>query len=433
MLKILTPLHTTPDVKSYRTLCFGNLLPVLKRKTDIHISWLVYKPERVNRLSQDADSENTILDIHDFRNALEVVQKVKPDIIWAAPTLNLPDYALSQAGKFCRIPVVGELVNELFIKSSIVEAVRSHTMALFDSSVPTDTTSNKKKFMKRGRFFIYKYFFLLRTQRAIGMGWKKIVKNFLMLFKVHLLILKRLNYPEFACNLHFVESEKLKDSLTSIGFDRSTLVVTGNPIYDSDFRKMQNLHLKPKDGKIHILLLTHAMYEHGVWTRKQRDLLVEGIVKEINKYKDEMSLVVKIHPSSEILSEYQSIVNSIDSSIPIHQKGDVIEFIAEADVIISYSTASALINALVLKKPIIICNLYNLEGDLFLEKGLVLECNNLSNLVPLIRQSSSVNPATQHKIDSFIEDLLYKFDGRASERIADAMLELIAKNKTGLQ
>ena len=47
MIKILTVIHTMPNVKSYRTLSFERILPYLRSKTDVHITWLVYQPERL--------------------------------------------------------------------------------------------------------------------------------------------------------------------------------------------------------------------------------------------------------------------------------------------------------------------------------------------------------------------------------------------------
>ncbi len=105
MIEILTVLHTLPTVKSYRTLCFERILPYMRSKSDVHITWLVYQPERLN-IEYTKNSDLTILDIHDFKNAIQVIEQVKPDIIWAAPTLNLPDYALSIAGRHMKIPVL---------------------------------------------------------------------------------------------------------------------------------------------------------------------------------------------------------------------------------------------------------------------------------------------------------------------------------------
>ena len=172
MIKILTILHTLPNVKSYRTLCFERILPYLRSKTDVHITWLVYQPERL-KIESQIDPHTSILDIHDFKNAVEVVQQVKPDIIWVAPTLNLPDYALSLAGKHMDIPVVGELVTELMKNTSKFEVSKSYFKKFFESSIPTDVIDSNNKFMRRGRFFLFKYQFVLKTQLAIKMGFLK--------------------------------------------------------------------------------------------------------------------------------------------------------------------------------------------------------------------------------------------------------------------
>ena len=137
MIKILTIIHIPPNFKSYRTLCFERILPYLRNKTDVHITWLVYQPERL-KIESEIDPQTLILDIHDFKNALEVVKYVKPDIIWTAPVVNLPDYALSIAGKYLNIPVVGEIVTQLMKKTSNVDLVKSFSSGIFDKTIPTD-------------------------------------------------------------------------------------------------------------------------------------------------------------------------------------------------------------------------------------------------------------------------------------------------------
>ena len=425
MIKILTILHTLPSVKSYRTLCFERILPYLRSKTDVHITWLVYQPERL-KIESQIDPHTSILDIHDFKNAVEVVQQVKPDIIWVAPTLNLPDYALSLAGKHMNIPVGGELVTELHKKTSKFEISKSYFKKFFESSVPTDVVDANNKFMRRGKFFLFKYQFVLKTQLAIKMGFLKIIKSFVSDMNYHLSVYTNLHNPKFAVDLHFVETKKLIDILVKNGFERSSLVPTGIPMYDDVFERLEKIKVKPKtDERKKILLVTHAMFEHGFWTRNQRDSLIRGIVSEISKHKNEMSLTVKIHPSSELLVDYQELINPIDDAIPIHKDGDVAEFIKNSDVVIAYSGASSLVYAIACQKPIIVCNFYNLENDIFQEKGVVSECKNKSTIIPLIKEVVESNPVTKEKIDDFIEEFFYKLDGRASERIGDTILNLL--------
>ena len=427
MIEILTVLHTTPDVKSYRTLGFEHILRYLRSKTDVHITWLVYQPERLS-IESTKNSDLTILDIHDFKNAIQVIKQVKPDIIWAAPTLNLPDYALSIAGRHMKIPVVGELVTEFMKQTSKFELARSYLRSFFEGSVPTDVDEKNKKFMRRGRFFLFKYQFVLNTQIAIKTKLSTIVSNFFTHMYYHLSVYTNLYNPMFAVDLHFVETKKLVNTLVENGFKESSLIPTGIPMYDGIFQTLEKIQIKPKtDSKKRILLITHAMYEHGFWTREQRDSLVRDVVTEISKHKDQMSLTVKIHPSSEQIKDYEELIYPIDKSITIHKDGDVAEYIKNSDVIIAYSGSSSLVYALADKKPIIICNFYDLEADLFQEKGVVLECNNKSMIIPSIEKIIRSNPITNEKIDRFIEEFFYKLDGRASERIGNAILNLLKK------
>lgn len=414
-----------PDVVSFKRKIFENILPVIEAKTDVHVTWLVYMPQKVN--SNSKNLSYSIIDIHNFRNAVEVVQTVKPDIIYGSPTVNLPDIALTLAGRFLKVPVVGELINESLVKTKLLETLRSHTSSFFASSVPTDVTE-EKQFMKRGRFFIYKYIFLLRTQIAIGMSLSAIVKSFFTIAKSSMNTLKKLYYPDFACDLNFIESERLIEPLIKDGFDRSSLVVTGIPQYDPIFKKLQNPHIK-NDEKIHILLATHSMFEHGFHTRVQRDSIVKQTVEEICKHKDKISLVVKIHPSSESLSEYQNLIHTIDSTIPIYKDGDAVEFLEKSDIVISYSTSSVPMMATILKKPIIFCNFYCLEEDVMLERGLAYDCKDASFLIPAINNVLSSNPATKEKTDQFIRDIFYRGDGCASERVVEAIFSLLEKRQ----
>jgi len=429
-IKILTSLHTMLNVKSVNTLFFENLLPVLRTRMNVQMIWVVYTPEKI-QLTPKKDPSEVILDIHDFKNAVELIEKEKPDVIFADAYWGFIDYALSLAGKFLHVPVVSGFYSYLGItKRSQTKLLKSYVTRFFESSTPTDTSPNQKQFMRRGRFFLYKYCFLLKTQKAIKMNKLSMLKNFFMLLQIYLTETKIILDSRFANTFHWLESEKLIEPLVNAGFKRSCLVVTGSPMYDSAFQRIRSWRLAvKKDGKIHILLVTTSLYEHGFWTRKQRDTIVKKVVENISKNKHEMSLTVKIHPSSEILSDYQSIIKPIDPSVSIYQTGDILEFLESADVVLSFASgnASAMIYALIARKPIIICNFYNLKDDLFLERGLALECKEPSEIISSIRKVVSSNPASAEKVEGFVREFFYKSDGQASERISDAIMMLVEK------
>jgi len=425
LFKILVSHYALPEIRSFRTLIFEQVLPFLKDR-DVEVEWFIYMPDRIKPHLQK-NEKYKVLDFYDYENAVDLIRDVKPDIIYAAAYPIAPDIAIRLAGKHFKIPVVADVVSQAVSEDRLRKMIRTNISGFFQNSVSTDTNENEKQFMRRGKFWINKYLFLLRTQLVVKMSLLKIIEDFFRFFLAHAKW-KNLNDPKFAVDYHFVEGNLLFNSLIKSGYNKSSLILTGNPVYDKVFQNLSHISPSTKNSKIRVLLLTHSMYEHGLWTRKQRDDLVKVLVTEISKHKDEMSLVVKIHPSSEILSDYEKLIHPIDSSIPIYQKEDIQEFLNNSDVVLAYSASSGPIQALILKKPIIIINL-NLAGDIMLERKIVTECTDPSKIVSSIHQAISSNPATERKINEFVEDYIFKADGLAYERVGKAIIEIIKKSK----
>jgi hypothetical protein len=411
-----------PNVTSVTTIFFESLLSVLKTKVNVHIVWLVYTPERID-LTNQIHLNSTILDIHDYQNAVDVIKKEKPDLIYANGTWSFIDHAFSSAAKFCSIPAFCIVYSDIWIKKNLTENISSNITRFFQNSIPTDTEKNKKKFMKRGRFYLYKYVFLLKTKFTMK---QDIIQTLFTIWKF--VLLDKLD-PRFANNtIEFLENESLLNQRIEMGYKKSNLIVTGNPIYDSSFQKLSNSKLSDKkNNKIRILFAPSTSYEHGFWTDKQREYAVKETIKELVKNKNEISVTVKIHPSSSILSDYELLVNSIDSSIRIFQKGDILEFLNDFDVIISFQSSTAEVYALLYGKPIVICNFFDLKGDAFLERGLAIDCKEPSSLLTLINLALVKNPATEQKRSNFIQEFMFKWDGRSAERICDKLIELSEK------
>jgi hypothetical protein len=421
-LKIMALHQIIPDKKSIVTLFFENLLPVLNKKFDVKLIWLVYTPDKIESKS----SNNSFLDIHNYKNALSLLKKEKPDLIFATANPTFIDYSVSLAAKYLKIPVVSGFSGRKFDEMSRSRLITSYFTRFFQSTVPSDFEKNKKQFFRRGRFLIFKYIFLLKTQRAIKFSPFKIFQNSIMLFKTFSYPTDFLVDPRFSNTLHWVDGQFYYDLALKSGFSKDSLVKTGDPVYDLAFKKTAyTIPNKRNTKKINVLLITSAMYEHGIWTKNQRDSLIKGIVKEYSKNNTNFSLTIKIHPSSENLSNYKSLLDEINSDVIICQNGDILDFLLDADVVIGFVTHSALEYALIFRKPIIICNLYNLKNDTYLEKNLSLECTCLSDLFNLISYSLTNNPATEKKVNNYISEYLYKSDGLASERLCNAIVKLI--------
>ena len=170
------------------------------------------------------------------------------------------------------------------------------------------------------------------------------------------------------------------------------------------------------------------MYEHGIWTKEQRNSLIEKVVSELSKQENNYNIIIKIHPSSEQLTDYESIVHKIDKSIKIVQHGDILEYIVNSDVIITYSGASSLVYALICNKPIIVCDFYDLKNDIFVDGKVVISCKNEKELIKIIENEKKELFIKKDDVDKFKEEYFHKLDGKASERIGIELLK-IAKNQ----
>ena len=148
-------------------------------------------------------------------------------------------------------------------------------------------------------------------------------------------------------------------------------------------------------------------------------------------YKNEFFLSIKIHPASEKIEDYQNIVNKTEPSVKVYQKGDILDYLKDADVVLSFMYDTAMTFTLLTRKPIIMCNFNNhVKNDLLLKRNLVMECKQPSQLVELIRDVLKENPATEEKLSKYIEDILFKYDGKAAERITNLIFDLMNGKQT---
>jgi len=426
-INLLIPLHTIPSVQSYKTIEVKNLLSALRTKANVHITWVVYQSDKIE-LSIQNKSDETILDIHSYGNAVEILQDVKPDLIYASATWDLMECSFSSAGKFLNIPVFGGFYSDPKMERKQTTLLKASVTRFFENSTPTDTKKNQKQFMRRGRFFIYKYLFLFKTLNVTDLNIFKSLQKCIIVLKLLLTANPNMVDSRFANNLHWLESESLVQVLTKSGFDKSSLIVSGNPMLDESYEKIKQFIPSKKNDKIRVLLLPSTHFEHGIWTKTQRDFVITGIIQKLLENKTHLELTIKIHPSSSNLLDYESLIHPIDQSIQIHQTGEVLDFLNDADVVISFWYGTAEVYSILAKKPLIFCNFFNATHDDILQRGLALECKNVSSLVESIDKVFLSNPASEQKRDKFIHESLGQWDGKASERISNAIMSLLEKS-----
>jgi len=166
-MKILIPSSVLPSQKNKLVIYAYNLKDSLKRKTNIELVWLICQPDKFSNYKYDNDS---IIDIHNFNDAVKALNDIKPDCVLANNNSREPlSYSFSLAAKFLKIPLIYYYLNDLapVLGSSPYKNSKENLSILlkrfFANKVPTDS-EDKKKFMRRGSFFIFKNIFLMKTR-----------------------------------------------------------------------------------------------------------------------------------------------------------------------------------------------------------------------------------------------------------------------------
>ena len=133
-----------------------------------------------------------------------------------------------------------------------------------------------------------------------------------------------------------------------IGFDPEKIIKIGSPAYDHFFDK--------KNSKRDYVLLATS----GPTTENIFDLTVESIAKNIETIKGiskivtglNQKLIIKIHPSPDEFDPTE-LIKSIDPNIQVIKTGDISEIIKNCSLMIVIDFSSVILDAYLLKKPII--------------------------------------------------------------------------------
>jgi len=420
-MKILFPYSTGPEITSFYSLFFENILPELKKTVDVKVIWVVYQPEK-NIVTKSIDGIE-VRYIQDYSDALTILKEEQPDILFSFPWPDFIAYSFSLSAKFLDLPTFSILFTHTYQERSHKQTINSYASRFFEKSIPTDSSVNKKQFMRRGRFFLKKYKFLMKTQKSLGFNFIRIIKEFLMLIKLLLLETQGTIDSRFATNIHFAVGENIIQPYVEKGFKRDSIVLTGNPVYDSTFKRFSQNNNNDKEF-LNVLFAPSTLYESGFWTKQQNDFVVTEIIKTVSKEKD-FRLTVKLHPSTARISDYDYLINDIDDSINLVQKGDIRDFLEQSDIYLSSETSTGEFFAVIARIPIVICRFFDESDDNILVQNKVAKlCANPNDLIEIIK-NFKIQPISEDDRQKFIQTYLYKDDGRASERIANELIKLI--------
>lgn len=164
-------------------------------------------------------------------------------------------------------------------------------------------------------------------------------------------------YLQFRDQLGVWGISKKNYMIDEYAMNPSKIIVTGSPRHDDFFNSRL---IKKQSKEITILLAPNPITQISGLSNSDLELKFENIIRKIililKEFKN-CKLIVKLHASQlPHNKKIKSLINKIDSNIPIYQSVPVIDTINSSDIVIvvspeSFGTSTMLLESMILKKP----------------------------------------------------------------------------------
>lgn len=434
-ITILIPHNKSPYVHDAFTVQCNNICKELQKICNLQIVWAVFTPEKITESETDRFH---IVNSRNYRNTLQIIESVNPNLVLINGTLDFHNVETAITARFKNIPLVTIFfwsASQIYWNisqnklTSKLNSIRSRCRNLVSDRVAIDiSTENKHIRFQAVRFFIKKYFFLLKTLKAINYNIFEQINFILSYTKTVLLALSPVN-KIIRGDVNLCSVEEWRKVLSELGFDESSIFVVGDTYFDTLYSETYNNQPKPTIdvNRTRVLFCTSTLYEHGLCSEKEEYALISSVVAEISNH-NEFEIGIKIHPSTASREKYEQLLRNFPREVKIYQKENLTELINKYDVMVTYGGTSAIFYGIVNRKPVVVLNFFNTATscNLFQDKEVTTECNSISDLILKIKESKSlVVPEINYR--KYIERHLGKFDGKNSERSADIILNIFQK------
>ena len=144
MLKIIVVSNVFPHIPNSTTILFKNIVPIIKKKLEIKVFWIITDDYGERIKVEDPNYEISYLS--DYNNAREILEKIKPDLSYHFIGNSITDYAFLVAERFLKIPSFGNADSEYVLSQSNNEVVIGNYFR--------EQTSRKKIFLENvSKFF----------------------------------------------------------------------------------------------------------------------------------------------------------------------------------------------------------------------------------------------------------------------------------------
>ena len=225
-----------------------------------------------------------------------------------------------------------------------------------------------------------------------------------------------------------------KEVFINLGSEEEKFVKTGHPRYDdlydqvNKFRAIPKIELKKKIAqKLNLNFnkgyILYAGTNYGDQIRKK---MVKSILEVMESLK-EYELIIKLHPN-ESPDLIVDLVKKSGRSWPVIKYYDLYELIMASELLISRSSGSEF-EAMLMDRNVVDIN-YEINDDLyrFIEYGAALRVydpKELLNSLLIVLNDTKTKESLSVGRKKYIADYLYKFDGKASDRIYELIQKIV--------
>lgn len=208
------------------------------------------------------------------------------------------------------------------------------------------------------------------------------------------------------------------------GVNAKRIVVTGYPLLDEvafgtkkdQISIIEQIGLDSK--KPVVLLITQPFVEDGVWTERFRDYFLKSVIDLLVSYG--FQLIIKLHPRESVRS------HSCPNGVYLTSEEPLEKLISICDVAATVNSTAGLL-ALAYGKPLIVLTSFpcGKSTNLLNEVGTVVEeTSRIPKVVAeLIDEQKRKNGLAE--CSNKLYDHIYQLDGKASERIARLIIEIV--------
>lgn len=422
MLKILVLSPIMPEKNNPRIDYVNFVYDYLKSKIPTKIIWVIYQPDKI---IQKNESDCEILDIHNFPNAQELLEKIKPDLFLSNHTLDPINTAVSLVAILKKIPII--CFEHGYFSFKTISIQTNKINLLFSNKLPSENES-QKKFLKRFNFYFYKFSFLLKTRMCFS---KKIKEYFVTLLDIYKFITG--NFPKLNPygNIYlipgkFVLNNNNYNKLKNI----KPVKIVGNPYWDNLSNKIRFSEPTTSE-KIRILIITDSLYEHGFWTYAQKNNFLSQLLTNLNS-DPKLIFDLKIHPSSENFEFYNSLLKKLKVKAKIFQKENLWDVARNYDLFLTYGYSQVHSELAYSGKKVILLDsnvnlpLITLVNEA-IEIGNIKQCKNEKSLIPIIHHFFKEKSIITNDFNEAASNYFAISDGTSSEKIGKIILELLSK------